>query len=401
MEERCRACGTILEDGSIFCHHCGSRTADNEVPLTAEPEKHAADSIATPISFDPGPAASSQPVDVNELTAPSAVGTTKKTGSGSRVRMVIVTAVAVILITIAGFFGIEQDPRQQPADSLSGIITKAPDKSSDQKKKVPTASSAKTGSPTQTGKPSKPNPPPPAPLTSADISALKQAVIKSHGEYMNALTSKSPSTDLKREAFKAAVAKLDSGLQSYYVAGKRGTSETARKELNGLLTALSSAKPPEVKTGTFTPAAPVSKTAVVKPAAQVKKPSVVTAPKPLKTTTASKVAAKTTQTDGTKTAAKKIMNIDQIFYQKQLASGAYQDYMNSARYNDPSITKKRAVFKSSVARLGHSLYVYYVTDKRGTLEQARQEMRLFLIGLEGTASPAMIADINQGVSTVK
>lgn len=77
------------------------------------------------------------------------------------------------------------------------------------------------------------------------------------------------------------------------------------------------------------------------------------------------------------------------------------EYLLAVRNNAPNQTQKRAAFKSSVSRLGHMLYSYYVIDKRGTKAQARDEMRLFLVKLEGNGSPTSNQEILWGISTVR
>lgn len=433
MEQKCLVCGTILDADSMFCHHCGSRVvaAMPGSPITANAEidniheNSAFQTLAasnTSSDFDHALISESEASDIassfsSEQKDSSVIGSVTKPASQpparkSRGKMIFVTAVAVVLITVAGFFGIEQKPDKNSIDLFGNTKMESPsvdansNKGSDPvaKKKDPGAKAA-----------AKPASLPP--LTSAGISVLKQEVITTHAQYIAALKSSSSTTSTKRTSFQSAVAKLGNGLQNYYVKGKRGTAAQANKELNSFLSALSvnsvpntkpaqvmtasqPAKTAETKTAGKTVTSPqkavTAKTTVpVKPPAVVKTAAKVTAVKPVtsKTTVKKKATAAA--------AARTTVTMSDIQTQKQITSGAYAAYMAAASHLDPSVTQKRAIFKANVAKLGHQLYLYYVAAGKGTWPQAKAEMRVFLGGLEGTASPLVVQDIQQGVNTVK
>ncbi|MGE5422336.1 MAG: hypothetical protein ACM3QW_03660 [Ignavibacteriales bacterium] len=434
MEQKCLVCGTILDADSVFCHHCGSRVvaAVPDSPITTHTEIvtihedsafHSMAASNTPSDFDHAPITESEAsADITSSLASeqkdsSVIGSVTKTTSQSpapksRGKMIFVTAVAVVLITVAGFFGIEQKPDKNSIDLFGNAKTESltvdakSNKGSDPvaKKKDPSAEGA-----------SKPASLPP--LTSTEISVLKQEVIRTHAEYLDALKRSSSTTSTKRTSFQSAVAKLGNGLQSYYVKGNRGTAAQANKELNGFLSALSvnsipNTKPAEVKTASQPSKAAEAKTAVktvtppqkvatakttvpVKPPAVVKTAAKVTVVKPVTSKATAKKKATAAAT------AKTTVTMADIQTQKQITSGAYAAYMAAASHLDPTVTQKRAIFKANVAKLGHQLYLYHVAQGKGTWPKAKTEMRIFLISLEGQASPLVIKDIEQGVSTVK
>lgn len=150
-----------------------------------------------------------------------------------------------------------------------------------------------------------------------------------------------------------------------------------------------------------------------KKASEVK---VATAPKPAAPSTAKPSVAKTAKEPAspnttavkTKTAAKKATvssstktTFSQVAAAKQAVSRSYLEYLVATTNTAPNQAKKRAVFRSNVAKLGHVQYKYYVVDGRGTLAQAKQEMRLFLTQTEGSGSPLVNQEIAWGVSTVR
>ncbi|MGE5422337.1 MAG: hypothetical protein ACM3QW_03665 [Ignavibacteriales bacterium] len=139
----------------------------------------------------------------------------------------------------------------------------------------------------------------------------------------------------------------------------------------------------------------------------IPKPAAPSAAKPTVAKTTKKPVSSNTTAVKTKTTAKKATaasstktTFSQLAAAKQAVSRSYLEYLVATTKAAPNQAKKRAAFRSNVAKLGHVQYKYYVVDGRGTLAQAKQEMRLFLTQTEGSGSPLVNQEISWGVSTV-